>query len=85
MLLDVRPDYLKLDRYFVDGCADDGHRRAVISALQQLARDFHADIVAEGVERAEDADCLQGLGITLMQGFHYAHPLAADAAREFCM
>lgn len=84
MLLDVRPDYLKLDRYFVDGCADDGHRRAVIGALQQLARDFHADIVAEGVERAEDSDCLQGLGITLMQGFHYAHPLAAEAAREFC-
>lgn len=85
MLLDVRPDYLKLDRYFVDGCAADGHRRAVISALQQLARDFHAAIVAEGVERAEDSDCLQGLGITLMQGFHYSHPLAAEAARAFCM
>ena len=84
MLLDVRPDFLKLDRYFVDGCADDSHRRAVIGALQQLARDFHADIVAEGVERAEDSDCLQGLGIALMQGYHYARPLAAEAAREFC-
>ena len=84
MLLDVRPDFLKLDRYFVDGCAADAHRRAVISALRQLARDFRAEIVAEGVETAADSSTLQGLGIHLMQGFHYAEPLPADAAREFC-
>lgn len=84
MLLDVQPDFLKLDRYFVDGCAGDRHRRAVISALRQLARDFNAEIVAEGVETAEDSSTLQGLGITLMQGFHYAHPLPAEAMRDFC-
>jgi len=83
MLLDVRPDYLKLDRYFVDGCAGDPHRRAVITALRTLARDFDAEIVAEGVENAADAGTLQGLGITLMQGFHFAHPVAADAVHEF--
>lgn len=84
MILDVRPDFLKLDRYFVHGCSNDGHRRAVIGALRQLGRDFNAEIVAEGVETAEDSNTLQGLGITLMQGFHFAHPLGADAAREFC-
>jgi EAL domain-containing protein (putative c-di-GMP-specific phosphodiesterase class I) len=84
MLLDVRPDYLKLDRYFVQGCAEDRHRRAVLGALRQLALDFEAEIVAEGVENVEDSACLQGLGITLMQGFHYAEPLPAEAAREFC-
>jgi EAL domain-containing protein (putative c-di-GMP-specific phosphodiesterase class I) len=85
MLLDVRPDFLKLDRYFVDGCSTDTYRRAVIGALRQLARDFQAEIVAEGVETAEDSSTLQGLGITLMQGFHFAHPLPADAVREFCV
>lgn len=84
MLLDVRPEYLKLDRYFVEGCANDRHRRAVISSLLQLARDFDAEIVAEGVENEQDSRALQGLGITLMQGFLFAHPLAVDAAREFC-
>ncbi|HEX8411719.1 MAG TPA: EAL domain-containing protein [Thermoanaerobaculia bacterium] len=84
MLLDVRPQFLKLDSYFVDGCTADRHRRAVITALRTLARDFEAEIVAEGVENAADATTLQALGITLMQGFHFAHPLAADAVREFC-
>ena len=84
MLLDVRPDLLKLDRYFVDGCANDRHRRAVIGSLRQLARDFNAEIVAEGVENMDDSIALQDLGITLMQGFLYAEPLAADAMRDFC-
>ena len=84
MLLDVRPQFLKLDSYFVDGCTDDPHRQAVINALRTLARDFEAEIVAEGVENAADAATLQGLGITLMQGFHFAQPLGAEAAREFC-
>ena len=84
MLLDVRPHYLKLDRYFVDGCSADPHRRAVITALQTLARDFDAEIVAEGVETALDAATLQGLGITLMQGFHFASPMSLEAARAYC-
>lgn len=84
MLLDVRPDCMKLDAYFVQGCSRDAHRRAVINSLRVLARDFSAEIVAEGVENEADAETLQVLGISLMQGFHFAHPLAADAAREFC-
>ena len=84
MILDVRPNFLKLDRYFVDGCTHDAHRRAVISALRTLARDFEAEIVAEGVENEADSSTLQGLGITLMQGFHYAHPLSLDEMRDFC-
>jgi len=84
MILDVRPNFLKLDRYFVEGCSHDRHRRAVISALRTLSRDFEAEIVAEGVENADDSATLQGLGITLMQGFHFAVPLSLDEAREFC-
>ena len=40
--------------------------------------------MAEGVENADDAATLQGLGIPLMQGFHFAEPLTLDAARAFC-
>lgn len=84
MLLDVRPQFLKLDSYFVGGCSTDPHRRAVVTALRTLARDFDAEIVAEGVENAADANALQALGIALMQGFHFAHPLGADAVRDLC-
>jgi EAL domain-containing protein (putative c-di-GMP-specific phosphodiesterase class I) len=79
MLLDVEPDYLKVDRYFVDGCANDARRRAVIIALRELGSQFDAEIIAEGVMRDEDSRALQALGVTLMQGFHFSEPVTADA------
>lgn len=77
MLLDVEPDYLKVDRYFVDGCANDPRRRAVIHALGELAGQFDAEIIAEGVTNDADQQALQELGVTLMQGFHFAEPVTA--------
>lgn len=78
MLLDVEPDYLKVDRYFVDGCSGDPRRRAVIHALGELAAQFDAEIIAEGVTNDDDQHALQQLGVTLMQGFHFAEPVTAD-------
>ncbi|HEX2062711.1 MAG TPA: EAL domain-containing protein [Thermoanaerobaculia bacterium] len=78
MLLDVKPNYLKVDRYFVDGCAGDPQRRAVIAAVRALAAQFDAEIIAEGVTSDADSRALQELGVTLMQGFHFAEPLTAD-------
>lgn len=83
MLIDVDPDYLKLDRFFVEGCAGDNRRRAVIAVLQQLATEFEAEVVAEGVSDTRDAATLRELGVTLMQGFQYAEPMTLDQAREF--
>ncbi|HEX8151813.1 MAG TPA: EAL domain-containing protein [Thermoanaerobaculia bacterium] len=81
MLIDVSPDYLKLDRYFVASCASDAKRRAVVSAVTQLAREFGAQVVAEGVEEPHDVGVLRNFGITLMQGYLYAKPMpAADVA-----
>ncbi|HYH09426.1 MAG TPA: EAL domain-containing protein [Thermoanaerobaculia bacterium] len=79
MLLDVEPDYLKVDRYFVDGCANDARRRAVIVALRDLGSQFEAEIVAEGVTGDADSRALQELGVTLMQGFHFGEPVTAEA------
>lgn len=82
MILDVRPEYLKLDRYFVDSCDTDANRRAVIDALVRLASHFGALVVAEGVERPEERDVLLEYGVNLMQGYLYFEPLtAAEASR----
>lgn len=83
MLLDVRPHYLKLDRYFVEGCASDARRRSVISAIRHLAVDSEAELIAEGVENHADASTLQALGLSLMQGFLYSEPLTLDEVQEY--
>ena len=77
MLIDVSPDFLKLDRYFVDRCLGDPKRQAVISAVARLAGEFGAEVVAEGVEEAAVIPVLHRFGIHLMQGYYFAEPMPA--------
>jgi EAL domain-containing protein (putative c-di-GMP-specific phosphodiesterase class I) len=80
MLVDCRPDLLKVDRYFVDGCAKDKYRQAVIGALVHLARGCGAEVLCEGVEEREDLDMVYSLGVDLIQGFYFSRPIRVDEA-----
>ncbi|HKS21440.1 MAG TPA: EAL domain-containing protein [Thermoanaerobaculia bacterium] len=77
MLLDASPEFLKLDRYFVDGCTKDPKRRAVISSIEELARRFGARVIAEGVETEEDLATVREIGVSLVQGFLFSKPMTA--------
>jgi EAL domain-containing protein (putative c-di-GMP-specific phosphodiesterase class I) len=77
MLLDASPEFLKLDRYFVDGCSNDPKRRAVISSIEELARRFGARVIAEGVETEADLATVRGIGVSLVQGFLFSKPMTA--------
>lgn len=83
MILDVRPDFLKLDRYFVTDCDTDPNRRAVIASVANLATHFGADVIAEGVETEAHLETLQRMGIRYMQGFLFSQPLTVQAAHTF--
>ena len=74
LILDASPDYLKLDRYFIHGCAGDDHRRVLIRSVQQIGSNFGAVVIAEGVERPEDLLTLREMGIPLVQGYLLAVP-----------
>ena len=63
-----------MERYFIDGCADDADRRALLRGIAAIARDFGAVVVAEGVERQEDLGVIREIGIQLAQGFLLGRP-----------
>jgi EAL domain-containing protein (putative c-di-GMP-specific phosphodiesterase class I) len=75
MILDCRPDYFKIDRYFAAGCAKDPYRQAVLQSIHELARRFGGRVVAEGVEDAEDLEAISRIGIDLAQGYLFAPAL----------
>ena len=78
-IMDCNPDYLKIDRYFVQRASDDPSRRAVVKSICALGEHFGAAVIAEGVETARDRDALRAMGIKLFQGFLYGRPTQSAA------
>lgn len=74
LLCDLRPDIVKIDMALIRGIAGDARRRVIVGAIQEMCADLDILVVAEGIEDAADAQALQSIGITHMQGFHFARP-----------
>ena len=81
---------LKIDRSFVAGLPDDAENLAIVRAIVAMAGSLGLSVTAEGVETLEQAQALQRLSCDLLQGYYFAHPVAAgDIApmlnRQFTM
>ena len=70
-------DILKIDRTFIDGIGERGNRPVLARAIVQLGRALDLLVIAEGVEREEQAVALRRLGCTRGQGYLYSRPLPA--------
>lgn len=69
---------LKIDRAFVIDVATDPVDRKIITAIVALAHSVGMEVVAEGVEDADQATVLQELGVSKIQGFYFARPDTSD-------
>jgi len=74
-------DVLKIDASFVQGLELDPEKRAIVRSIVSVGRNLGKEIVAEGVENAEQAELLRELGCDYGQGFYWARPVDADAVR----
>jgi len=84
-VLELRPDFIKLDRWLIDGVADDSGRRAAVSAFVALARELGSTVIGEGVERSADLSALRDLGLDAAQGYLLGGPATdQDAVRQWC-
>jgi len=75
-LKQIPVDFVKLDIEFVRDLARNPASRHVVQAVLTLARNFHLQTVAEGVEDEETLALLCDLGVGFAQGFHIARPAA---------
>lgn len=70
-------DLLKVDQTFVRGMLEDSNDLAIVKGIVGLARAFHRQIIAEGVETAAHGALLLSLGCELAQGYGIARPMPA--------
>ena len=71
-------DYLKIDRSFVHNVGFDGDNQALCEAMVVLAHKLGLQVIAEGVETAEQRDFLHAVGCDFAQGYLYSQPVAPD-------
>jgi EAL domain-containing protein (putative c-di-GMP-specific phosphodiesterase class I) len=82
-ILNLRPDFIKLDMDLIKHIDLDPARRALTSALIAFARDTSSCIIAEGVETASEFATLRSLGVEQAQGYFLGRPLPLDQALQW--
>jgi len=75
-------DTLKIDRSFISTMVQDHAAFEIVRAIILLAGSLGLHVVAEGIETRTQADELRNLGCAFGQGYLFAPPLTAEAARR---
>jgi diguanylate cyclase (GGDEF)-like protein len=70
----IRPDYVKVDRYFVAGVEQDAVRSEILRSVVDMGRVTGCRIIAEGVENREQFAIALELGVDYFQGFLFGQP-----------
>ncbi|HFJ9360609.1 TPA: EAL domain-containing protein [Bacillus cereus] len=69
-------DTLKIDRSFMEGIHVDERDTNITAAIIHLAHTLELDVIAEGVEKAEQIQFLKEKNVKFVQGYYYSHPLS---------
>jgi EAL domain-containing protein (putative c-di-GMP-specific phosphodiesterase class I) len=73
-------DLLKIDASFVQSMATDEKNRRIVETILALGRNLGVEVIAEGVETAQQAQVLTRLGCSYVQGYLFSPAVDADAA-----
>ena len=68
-------DTIKIDKAFVDGLANGERDGALVEVILTLGERLGNDVIAEGVETAEQLDWLLAHGCRYLQGYYFSRPL----------
>jgi EAL domain-containing protein (putative c-di-GMP-specific phosphodiesterase class I) len=77
-ILELQPDFVKLDIGLVRNIDTDPARQALAAGLCHYADQTGTTLIAEGVETPAERDALARLGVPLAQGYLFGRPGPAD-------
>lgn len=66
---------LKIDRAFAGDAHNNSVSRGIVRMLLTLGKELNVDIIAEGLETANDVDTLRELGCRYAQGYYFYKPM----------
>jgi diguanylate cyclase (GGDEF)-like protein/PAS domain S-box-containing protein len=82
-LMELPVNTLKLDSSFIHQIASDTRTAEIVRTVVRLGHNIGLDVVAEGVETAEQLSGLQAMGCDFAQGYLFSKPLDRVAAAKW--
>lgn len=71
---ELRPDYVKIDRYFISGIDADHTKHEFVRSILDMGRAIGCRVIGEGVETRQECRELVELGIDRLQGNFFGRP-----------
>lgn len=83
-LRDLPLDELKIDKSFIDEVKP-GSRQPLVESMIAIGKHMNMDVIAEGVETADQAQQLEEMGCIKFQGYHFARPMPAEEIPQWML
>lgn len=71
---ELQPDFVKLDRHFIQNIHNDKQKRQFVKSIIDIARGIDCQVIGEGVEVRGEYLAVQEMDITFAQGYYFARP-----------
>jgi PAS domain S-box-containing protein len=78
-IIEIRPDFVKLDIGLVRGVNSDLGRQAMVIGMRHFARTAGCRLIGEGAETEAEARSLKSLGVDFGQGYYFGRPETIEA------
>lgn len=75
-VMELRPQFVKLDRFFIQGCHDEPAKAEMIHMIGEAADRLDAWVIAEGIETAGELNEVLRRNVPLGQGYFLGRPQA---------
>lgn len=74
LLIEHQPNYLKLDRNLIADIHENVVKQTIVTGIKNICDELSIEIMAEGVEKANEYFWLREAGINIFQGYYFARP-----------
>ena len=83
LLKSIHADIIKLDRAFIKDMTESSREdKIILRNVVHMVNELKIEVIAEGIETAEQVSFLDNIGCGIIQGYYYDKPLPHDEFEE---
>ena len=82
LIHNINADIIKIDKSFISALDSNSKSSVLVKTIIQIADRLDMDVIAEGVETADEGKALIDMGCINAQGYYYSKPVDFDSITE---